>query len=172
MASNNGLGADYDIAIGLAPVDTQGGANTGKRISMVNVKSVDVVVVKGAGVAPDDPTITVRAHTASTGGTSADLDVVTEYHVKSATALAGTETWTTVSQTAGDIVDPEGAGTSAEEQQIVVFNVRADQMPADKNYLSVDIPDTGLAGAQIAAVLYIVHKHDKDVPSALPAALR
>lgn len=172
MASNYGLGPDYDISVGLAPVDTQGGANTGKRINMANVKSVDVVLVKGAGVAPDDPTITLRAHTASTGGTSADLDVVTEYHVKSAAALAGSETWTTVTQTAGDIVDPEGLGTSAEEQQIVVFNVRADQMPLDKNYLSVDIPDTGAAGAQLATVLYIIHKHDKAAPATFPAPLR
>lgn len=172
MASNNGLGQDYDISIGLSPVDTQGGANTGKRINMSLVKSVDVVVIKGAGIAGDDPTVTVRAHTASTGGTSADLDVVTEYHVKRETSLDGDEAWETFSQTAGDIVDPGGDTTSAEEEQIVVFNVRSDQMPTDKNYLSVDIPDTGLGGAQLASVIYIIHHHDKNVPSALRVPLR
>lgn len=166
-----GLGEDYDISIGLSPVNLATGANTGKRINMAFVKSVDIVLVKGAGTAGEDPVITVRSHDASTGGSSADLDVVTSYHVKSETALDGDEAWTTVSQTAGDISDPGGAGTSAEEEQIVVFKVNATDMPATHNYLSVDIADVG-AAAQLGAVLYIIHHHDKNVPASLRVPLR
>lgn len=167
-----GLGEDYDLAIGIAPVDSNGGNMTGKRINMEFVKSVDVVLIKGAGTANDDPTMTFRAHTLGTGGTSADLDVVTEYHHKQATTLANTEAWTTTSQTAGDIIDPGGLGTSAEQQAIVVAKVNASDMPSDKNFFSVDIPDTGAAGAQLATVLYIIHHHDKNVPASLRKTLR
>jgi hypothetical protein len=172
MASNYGLGADYDLSIGFSPVDMSVGANAGKRISMVNVKSVDVVFVKGAGTAADDPVLTLQSHTASTGGTSTDLPVITEYYLKSEATLDGDETWTKVTQVAAaTITDPGGAGTSAESEQIVVFNVRADQLPQTDNYLSVNVADVG-TNAQLGNVLYILHKHDKGDPTTFPAPLR
>jgi hypothetical protein len=273
MASNNGLGPDYDISIGAAPVNLATAGATGKRISMVNVKSVDVVLLKGAGTAAaneqqtidlgaasagtvtitfagqttgsinfnanaatvqsalealsnvepgeitvtggpfpasmtltfsgqyantdvseitatptgltggtitinttvqggSDPAMTLKSHTLSTGGSSTSLAVITEYFVKSEATLDGDEVWTKVSQSAAaTVADPGGAGTSAEQQQLVVFNVRADQMPAADNWLSVDIADVGTA-AQLATVIYIIHKHDKGDPTAFPAPLR
>lgn len=172
MASNYGLGNDYDISIGASPVDLSGAAVTGKRINMANAKSVDIVFVKGAGTAADDPTATLRHHTAATSGTSADLAVITEYYVKSETTLDGDETWSKVTQAAAaTIADPGGAGTSAESEQIVVVNVRADQLPLTSNWLSLDIADVGL-NAQLGTVLYILHKHDKGDPTTFPAPLR
>lgn len=168
MASNNGLGIDYDLSIGVAPVDLQA-AQTGKRISMQNVKSVDIVLVKGAGTAADDPTVTLRHHTAATSGTSADLAIITEYFLKQEATLDGDEVWTKVTQAAAATI--VGNGTSAEEQQIVVLNVRADQLPLTSNWLSLDVADTGL-NAQLGTVLYIIHKHDKGDPTTFPAPLR
>lgn len=172
MASNNGLGPDYDLSIGFSPVDMAAAANTGKRVSMANVKSVDVVLVKAAGTAGEDPVLTLQSHTASTGGVSTNLAVITEYYVKSEATLDGDETWTKVTQAAAaTISDPGGAGTSAESEQIVVFNVRADQLPLTDNYISVDVADVG-AAAQVGTLLYILHKHDKGEPTSFPAALR
>ncbi|WP_432112858.1 hypothetical protein [Streptomyces sp. S1] len=172
MASNYGLGPDYDIALGAAPSDLSAAAVTGLRISMVNVKSVDVVVVKGAGTAADDPTITLRHHTAATGGTSADLATITEYFLRSEATLDNDEPWTKVTQAAAaTIVDPGGAGTSAESQQIVVFSVKPTDLPETSNYISVNIGDVG-ANAQLGTVLFIIHKHDKSEPTAFPIPLR
>jgi hypothetical protein len=171
MASNYGLGNDYDIALGAAPTDLQT-AVTGLRISMVNVKSVDVVVVKGAGTAADDPTITLRHHTAATSGTSADLATITEYYVRSEVSLDNDELWAKVTQAAAaTIVDPGGAGTSAESQQLVVFNVKPTDLPETSNYISVNVGDTG-TNPQLGTVLYIIHKHDKGDPTDLPLPLR
>lgn len=172
MASNYGLGNDYDLSIGLAPVDLSGTANTGKRVNMCNAKSIDFVLVKAAGTAADDPVLTLKSHTLATGGVSTNLAVITEYFLKSEATLDGDETWSKVTQAAAaTITDPGGAGTSAESQQIVVFNVRADQMPQTDNYLSVDIADVG-AAAQLGTLLYILHKHDKGDPTTFPAPLR
>jgi hypothetical protein len=172
MGTLYGLGPDYDIAVGSVPTDLSAAATTGLRISMVNVKSVDVVVLKGAGSAADDPTITLRHHTAATAGTSADLAVITEYYLRSEATLDNDEAWTRVTQAAAaTIIDPGGAGTSAESQQLVVFSVKPSDLPETSNYISVNIGDVG-AGAQLGAVLYIVHKHDKGDPTSFPLPLR
>lgn len=167
-----GLGEDYDLSIGVAPVDISAGASTGKRVSLSLVESVDVVLIKAAGTAGDDPTVTLRASDAATGGTTVALAIIDNYYLKDAAALTGTEIWAEkIQAVSASIADPGGAGTSAEHQQICVIHVTAEQMPADKPYLSLDIPQTGLA-AQIAAVLYILHPNTKESPADLAPALR
>ena len=169
MASNYGLGSDYDISAAWTPANLTT-AQTGKRINMQNVKSVDIVFFKGAGTAADDPTVTLKHHTAATGGTSANLAVITEYYLKQEATLDGDETWTKVTQ--ADAATIVGNGTSAEEEQIVVLNVRADQMPATSNWLSLDVAQVHATNAQLGAALYIIHKHDKGEPTSFPAPLR
>jgi hypothetical protein len=166
------LGESYDLSTGLAPGDLSTAANTGKRVSMQEVTSVDIVVIKGAGTAADDPVLTLKQHTASTGGTTTDLATITEYSLKNEATLDGDETWTRVTQTAAaTITDPGGAGTSAESQQLVVIHVRADQLTSGNTHISLDIADVG-ANAQLGSVLYIVHNTDHAAPTALPAPLR
>ncbi|MFE6223015.1 hypothetical protein [Streptomyces sp. NPDC057854] len=273
MSSTTSLG-DYDISIGQAPVNLAAAGSTGKRISMALIRSVDVLILKGAGaadvneqqtinlgsatagtititfdgqttgsiaynaaaatvqaalealsnIAPgdvtvsggplpgtitltfggqyqgvnvpqvtvtptgltggtvtvsttvqgskEDPVITLKSHTASTGGVTTNLPVITEYYVKSEATLDGDETWTRVAQpAAATITDPGGAGTSAESQQLILFNVRADQLPDADNYLSVDIADVG-STAQLCSVVYLLHRQDKGNPTSFPAPLR
>lgn len=166
------IGESYDLSTGIAPVNLATAANTGKRLSMKEVTSVDVVVFKGAGTAAEDPVLTLKQHTAATGGTTADLAVITEYWLKNEATLDGDETWSRVTQAAAaTITDPGGAGTSAESEQIVVINVRADQLTAGNTHISLDIADTG-TNSQLGAVLYIVHNNDHAAPTALPAPLR
>jgi hypothetical protein len=167
-----GLGEDYDISIGVAPSDLSAAAATGKRVYMGGVDSVDVVLIKAAGTAGDDPAVTLVASTAATGGTSANLATISSYHLKDATALAGTETWAKKTQAAAaTVTDPGGAGTSAEHQQIAVIHVRGEDMPTGKPYLGLNIADVG-TNAQLGAVLYITHPTIREEPPSLPAPLR
>ena len=155
--AQEGLGNKYDVAIWFAPVDTNAGAITGKRVRLSRAGAIAAVLIKGAGTANDDPVLTVKQHTASTGGTTANLAVVDHYYLKNATTLAGSEAWTRLSQAAAATVsDPGGAGTSAESQQIVVVPILGTQLSDTYGWVSVDIADTGSAGAQLAAGIYIL----------------
>lgn len=173
MASNYGLGPDYDLSAGAVAINAATAGVTGSRVNMQNIKSIDIVVVKGVGTDAEDPTFTLKSHAAASGGAGTDLPVISEYFLKAADpALLGSETWTKVTQTAAaTVVDPGGAGTSAEEAQILVINVAADQMPVAHNWLSLNCSDVG-DDPQLVTVLYVIHKHDKGDPTAFPAPLR
>lgn len=158
-----GLGRWYDIGTGIVPVDlnTADGA-TGKRINMTMSESVDVICFFGAAASGTDTiTIDVQQHTAYTGGTSADLDStgvstargITEYFIKSETALDNDEVWTRVTQTEASEITLTGA-TYAAVQKIVAFNVRAAQLATDYTHMSVDI-SVSTSAAQLACVLYL-----------------
>lgn len=150
------LGRLFDISTGFSPVDMSTAANTGKRVSLRNAGGVTIVLVKGAGTAGQDPVLTLKQHTASSGGTSANLVAIDHYYVKSETALDGDETWTKVTQAAAaTITDPGGAGTSAEEEQIVVIEVDARSLSDGYGYVSLDVADVG-ANAQLGTVLYLL----------------
>lgn len=150
------LGRLFDVSTGVVPVDLQT-AQTGKRVSLRNATGCTILLFKAAGTAGDDPTVTLKQHTASSSGTSGNLAIIDHYYYKNATTLAGTETWTKVTQAAAaTIADPGGAGTSAESQQIVAIEVGANQLSDGYSYISLDVADTG-TNAQLGAVLYVLH---------------
>lgn len=166
------LGESYDLSTGLSPVNLATGTNTGKRLYMRDIVSVDVVVIKGAGTAAEDPVLTLKQHTAASGGTTTDLAVITQYLLKNEATLDGDETWSLVTQAAAaTVTDPGAVGTSAESEQLVVINVRADQMTAGNTHISLDIADVG-TNSQLGTVLYILHNTDRATATALPAPLR
>lgn len=167
MTVRNGLGDRYDVGTGAAPVDLADGAVTGKRLAMRGLYSVDIVFVKGAGTADEDPVLTLKSHTAGSSGTSANLAVITEYYVKTETTLDNDETWTKVTQAAAATVT-----RTAEAEEIVVFTVSQDDLPVGHTHISVDIASIGAeAGAQLGTVLYITHPMDKRSPDGFPALL-
>jgi hypothetical protein len=172
MPFANGLGNRYDLGTGFVPVDMQT-AQTGKRLYMGNCDSVDVVLIKAAGTAGDDPVLTLKQHTAATGGSTSNLASITKYWVKREATLDNDELWEEFTQAAGaTITDPGGATTSAEEQQIVVFNVSKDQLTGSNKYISLDVADTG-TNAQLGTVLYILLGVDgKASPASYLAPLR
>jgi hypothetical protein len=152
------LGRLVDISTGIAPLDLQT-ARTGKRVTLKRSASVMVVFRKGIGTAGDDPTLTLKEHSAYTGGTSQNLATITRYHLKTATTpgLVGTETWSLVTQASGaTIADPGGAGTSAESEQIVVFHVDGTELSDGFTHISVDVADTG-TNAQLGSVDYYLY---------------
>lgn len=150
------LGRLFDLSAGWVPVDAQS-AQTGKRVSLRNATGCTIVVFKAAGTAGDDHSYDLQQHTAASGGTTADLDVVDHYYLKSETTLDGDETWTKITQSAAsEITEAGGAGTSAEEQQILVIEVSASQLSDGYTHISLNSGGEG-SNAQLSACVYILH---------------
>lgn len=160
-----------DISTGVVPVDLQT-AQTGKRVSLRGADGCLIVVFKAAGTAGDDPTFTLKQHTASSSGTTANLATIDHYYLKNEATLDGDETWTKYTQAASaTLADPGGATTSAEEQQIIAIPVQAPQLSDGYSYISLDVADTG-SNAQLGCVLYLLHGlRAERKPANLPASL-
>lgn len=150
-----GLGRLFDIGLAWAPVDSQTAAITGKRISMKHCTGLTIVVNKAAGTANDDPVFTLKQHTAYTSGTTADLAIIDHYYLKQETALDNDEAWTKVTQSVAATVT--GNATSAETQCLFVFEVNAASLSDGYAWVSLDLADTGSAGAQLCSAIYIPH---------------
>jgi hypothetical protein len=150
-----GLGRLFDVGLAWAPVDlnTADGA-TGKRISLAHASAVTFVVATGVGAA-DDVVLDVTQHTAYTGGTTADLDVVTTSYIKAETALDNDEAWVAITQTAASEVTIVGA-TYGAQQKLIVVEVDAAQLSDGYTHVSLNAATT-TATAHLGAALYIVH---------------
>lgn len=152
------LGRLFDIGTAFVPVDSNAGAITGKRISLAGASALTIVVFKAAGTANDDPVFTLQQHTAYTGGTTANLAVIDHYYLKNEAVLDNDESWVKYTQAASQTLsDPGGAGTSAESQQILVIEILATQLTDGYTHVSLNVADTGSAGAQLIAGLYFLH---------------
>lgn len=149
------LGRLIDIGLAWAPVDTQSAAITGKRISLQNAGGVLFVMNKAAGTANDDPVLAFKQYTAASGGTTADLAVVTRIFYKQEITLDNDESWELATQAAGAAYT--GNGTSAETEMLIVVQIDADQLSDGYTHVGVDLADTGSAGAQLASALYILY---------------
>lgn len=149
-----GLGHLYNLAVCFTPVDlnTANGA-TGKRIHLRNYEGVDFVFFKAAGTAGEDPDLDVQEHNASTGGTTQDLDIVTEFFRMEETTLDADEQWTKTTQTAASEVDLGDA--SAEVEGLYVVHVDASQLSAGFEWVSINVAVTA-AAAQLGAGLAIL----------------
>ena len=151
-----GLGREFDLAVGLAPYDTNAAAGTGRRVSLQKAQAASFVFFKGAGVGTDNPVLTLREHNAASGGTSQNLPRITEWHYKSAASLAGTEAWVRGTQAAAATLTL-GTPAQATLQGIYVVEVDGTWLSDGFSHVSMDIADTGAAGAQLGAVLVVVH---------------
>jgi len=153
------LGNVIDITTGINPVaDIAAGANTGKRVHMRNYDTLGVLFTKNAASAGTDSVIlTVREHSANTGGTSQNLACITDYYYKSlAAALAGTEVWVEATQAAGATLTLTNAIIPAANQALVYFDIEAGALSAGFEWLSIDIPDPGSGGTILGGVFYIM----------------
>lgn len=160
-----GLGRLFDVGLGWAPVDldTSNGA-TGKRLSLKNFDAVTFIVAVGvAASATDDLVLDVQQHTAYTSGTSADLDAaavtgsrgITEYFIKSETALDNDESWVRVTQSEASEVTLAGA-TYAATQQLVAIHVDASQLGDGYTHVSL-VASITTSASRLGACLYICH---------------
>lgn len=156
-----GLGMAFDLAVGINPVaDLAAGANTGKRVHLKNYGTLGVLFFKNAASAGTDTiTLTLKQHTANTGGTSANLAAITDWYYKStAAALAGTEAWTEVTQAAAATLALADAGAvKAANQAMVFFEVDAASLDAGYAWASVDIADPGSGGTILGGLFYVMN---------------
>lgn len=150
--AQEGLGRLINIQTGLAPYDTNAGAGTGLRIHMKDLGGVTIVFYKGAGTGTDVPVLTFQQHTVSSSGSPANLAIIDHWYQKSATTLTGSETWSKQTQAASQTVTLTGEAT---KQGIYVFEIEAASLSDGYQWVSVNIADTGSAGAQLGSVLYL-----------------
>jgi hypothetical protein len=165
------LGRIFDIGTGWAPVDlnTSDGA-TGKRISMAGASGITFVVFTGTGGA-EDLVLDVQQHTAYTGGTSGDLDVVTSWHIKAETTLDNDESWVEVTQSIASECTVVGA-TYGAMQKLVAISVNADQLSDGYTHVSL-VATCSTSTAQLGACLYFLHElRAQRKPTNLPNLLR
>jgi hypothetical protein len=150
----HGLGRLFDIGLGAPPAATNG-AVTGKRVHLNNCAGVTVVLVGGVATGGDDLQVDLQQHTASSSGTSADLDVITEYWLKSAVTIDNSETWTRYTQAAASEIAVAASETTDIEQNILAFEVEATSLSDGYEWISVNVPDLG-AGDKTLTVLYFM----------------
>jgi hypothetical protein len=153
------LGRLFDISPGIVNVDMNTAGATGTRVSLQRAGGCTVVALVGAaGSGTETLTLTLKQHTASASGTTADLVAVSQFWVKGATALLGSETWTRVTQTAAATValtdTIAGLTAAAQKQLLVAFEVNAASLADGYKYISVTVADPGSV-ARIASVLYL-----------------
>ena len=150
--AQEGLGRLFDISVGAVPTDAVAGAITGKRVSLRNAGGCTIVVVT-TGASTDITDVDLQQHTASSGGTTADLDIIDHYYYKSEATLDGDETWTKGTQTAASEITNVGA---ASEELLLVIEVDARSLSDGYDYISLDIPDLGTNGTRHCAILYLL----------------
>lgn len=162
------LGRLFDVSIGAVPTDAVAGAITGKRVSLKNAGGCTILVVT-TGASTDITDVDLQQHTASSGGTTADLDIIDYYFYKSEATLDGDETWTKATQTAASEITNVGA---ASEELLLAIEVDADQLTDGYSYISLDIPDLGTNGTRHCAILYLLRDLKvKRTPANLAAPL-
>lgn len=164
-----GLGRDFDIGLGAIVQNFNGSGITGKNFSMQNCEGVVVVVVKMANGTTDDIAVDLQ-EVNGYNGTPRDLDIITDYVMKSETALDNDEAWVRTTQSAASEIAAI-AGT-AEKECILAFEVRADQLSDGYTHIAVNVPDLGNTDTEYGCVLFIpyglkVQRQPENMPSLL-----
>lgn len=163
------LGKSIDIGLGAIPQNFNGSGITGKNISLQDCEGVLVVVVKSANGTTDDFAIDLQEVDGS-AGTPRDLDIITDYWVKSETALDNDESWVKTTQTAASEITAI-AGT-AEKEMIVAFAVNARDLSDGYTHIAVNVPDLGNTDTEYGTVLYIKYGlKEQRTPANLPNLL-
>lgn len=139
------LGYTVDAGPGWAPVDLTTAGATGKRVMLRNAQScIFLVDLAAAASGTEDVVFTLNEHNASTSGTTqAPTIMPTVLWIKSATALAGTESW--VKQTTGfstNTVTIAGA-TYAAKQVKAALQVNTKDLDDGFDYVSLSVGDPG-----------------------------
>lgn len=153
MPLNNLLVEEAQIVAAIIPVDSQSGANNGDYVSLKNYDRCTILVYKAAGVAGDDPVITVT-QAQDVAGTAVKALNFTRVDAKVG-AQTGVGTFTTVTQAAGNTYTDL---VSAEAQGLFAIEFKSEDLDVNNGFdcLKVAVPDTGAGGAQLLCALYIL----------------
>jgi hypothetical protein len=148
------LGRLIDIGIGAVPTDAVAGAITGKRVAMSGARGC-LILVTTTGGSTDITDVDLQQHTAYTGGTTADLDIITYWHYKSEGTLDNDEAWVKGTQAAASEITNVGA---ASEELMLAIEVDARQLSEGYTHISLDIPDLGTNGTRFCTIHYLLHE--------------
>jgi hypothetical protein len=164
---NNLLVEEAQIVAAIIPVDSQTGANNGDWVSMKGYDRCSVVIYKAAGVAGDDPVLTLK-QASDVAGTGAKALNFTRIDSKVG-AQTGVGTFTANTQAAGNTYTD---AVSAEAQGLFVIEVKAEDLDVNNGFdcVQISVPDTGAAGAQLLCALYLL-RGARYAPSPLPSAI-
>lgn len=146
------LGRLFNVSVGAVPTDAVAGAITGNRVHLKDARACTFIVV-ATGASTDRLDLDLQEHNAASGGTSQDLDIITKAYYQSETTLDGDETWTEWTQSAASEITDIGA---ASEQQLVVVEVRAEQLSDGFGWVSLNVPDLGTNGTKHVAILNLL----------------
>jgi len=119
---------------------------------MQDCGGIDIIIFYGAGTDGDDPVPSLQQHTASTGGTTADLATIATIYRKAETTLDNDESWVKTTQTAAALMT--AVADDAQKQKIYVIHVPAAALSAGFEYISVDQADLS-NNAQLACGIYL-----------------
>lgn len=145
------LGRLFDIGVGVMTVNLNAAANTGKNISMENCGGLGVLIHKSASGTTDDLQCDLQ-EVDGAAGTPQDLDIITNYWVKSETLLDNDESWALTTQAAASEIAAI-AGT-AELQVLLYFEVMSEQLSSGYTHIAVNVPDLGSTDTGWGGVLY------------------
>lgn len=164
------LGRVFDIGNGAVPQLFTGSGITGKNVSLQNCDGVTIIIHKMANGTTDDFAVDLQ-EVNGYNGTPRDLDIITDYYVKSETTLDNDEAWVKTTQAAASEITAI-AGT-AEKEMIVAIEVRADQLSDGYTHVALNVPDFGNTDTIYGSVLYILWGlHVQRAPENMPSMLR
>lgn len=162
------LGTAFNVGSVTVPTDAVAGAITGARVHLRDYSVCSFVVVT-TGASTDITDVDLQEHSASSGGTSQDLDIITTYYYKSEATLDGDEQWTEGTQSAASEITNVGA---ASEELLLVVEVRAEQLSDGFEWVSLNVPDLGTNGTRhVCIVPILTGLRAQRKPTLLPAPL-
>jgi hypothetical protein len=171
------LGYTVDAGSITVPTDAHVGAITGLRVNLRNAQSI-IFLVTGMAAASgtDDVVLTFKEHTASSSGTTTNLNAgantngVTTWWLKAATTLAGTETWAKQTQAAGATVTIPGAANAA-KQFAVAVQLNTKDIDDGYDYVSCSVGALATASRFISVNPLLTDLVTKRDPANLAATL-
>lgn len=139
------LGYTVDVGSVTAPTDAHVGAVTGIRVNLKNAQSIAFFIIVGAAASgTDNVVLTFNEHTAKTGGTTTALGAGTNangigvWWLKTAAALAGTETWAKQTQSPSSTVTLAGA-SYATNQALIAVQINTKDIDDGYDYVSCSV---------------------------------
>lgn len=153
MGLNNLLVEEAQIVMAIVPVDSQTGANNGDWVSLKGYDRCTAIVIKAAGVAGDDPVLTLRQAT-DVSGAGAKALTFTRIDAKVG-AQTGVGQFTKVTQAAANTYTD---AVSAEAQGIFAIEIKSEDLDVNNGFdcVQLQIPDTGAGGAQLVSAIYVL----------------
>lgn len=167
------LGRLVDISVGVAPVDFNSGASTGKYVALKRSSGLLVVFIHAIGTSGGgDNTLTLKQSQDNAGTGIQNLACITKYYKKeNASGLSGGETWTKVTQAAAaTIVEASGHGPG--DAAIWAFHVFGTQLSDGYDFVRVDAAAvSGSSKPQLSSILYFPYDLEvQRTPANLAAA--